>query len=314
MSQPDTLDQTEPSTLPTSPTALLALAHQPLEAYLAFLRKEAALEQEREVNELIAEWQQARQHLAALPPPEPGEASSPLEPEQEALAAHVRQDPAFQSLFGLGQARVRWLCLNRLVSFQSHILLHHAQRFSELLGGGHPALETLFELALPKAPTPQAVESQRLDEHTYLFTARALDFRLLATPVLTPQEVRHQPGGQVLAALAVLLGTGADYLSAIEYQGHTLLLNGYHRAYALLQAGLTQAPGVVQRLSTPEELGLVLGAASAQQVLESLQRPRPPLLRDFLNPALTRRVRLRPKVKQIRVSLRVEQYEVALPE
>lgn len=43
MSQPDTLDQTEPSTLPTSPTALLALAHQPLQAYLAFLRKEAAL-------------------------------------------------------------------------------------------------------------------------------------------------------------------------------------------------------------------------------------------------------------------------------
>jgi len=61
------------------------------------------------------------------------------------------------------------------------------------------------------------------------------------------------------AALGVVVGYSANFMNAVcdDDSGRLLLHNGYHRACALLELGVTHAPCVVQTVTSRDELDLV---------------------------------------------------------
>lgn len=102
---------------------------------------------------------------------------------------------------------------------------------------------------------------------------------------------------------------GSPFFEVATYRGRWFLRDGYHRAYALLRAGVVHVPAVVVRARTLAELGPVGEWFFAEEILFG---ERPPLVRDFLDDTLTVEYTRPRMMKTIRV--RVEESFVAVVE
>jgi hypothetical protein len=116
--------------------------------------------------------------------------------------------------------------------------------------------------------------------------------------------------GPIGAVVGLVVGFGSNFLSVIRSDGRMLLHNGYHRAYALRAAGFTHAPAVVQTVTRLDELALV----AAQKVLDEpafyFAAKRPPLLKDFFDPRLSKVLPVRHRERLIEVSFEYDEYNV----
>jgi hypothetical protein len=78
----------------------------------------------------------------------------------------------------------------------------------------------------------------------------------------------------------------------------------------LRELGVTHAPCVVQDVTRREELKVVGGGRLRRDPDRYLGSPRPPMLKDFFDPTLSRRVRLVKKTRHVRVRFTVEEESV----
>ena len=107
------------------------------------------------------------------------------------------------------------------------------------------------------------------------------------------------------------MGASCNLIDVVRWGDRLVLNNGHHRAHALRAQGLTHVPALIQVCGTSDELAL---AASAEIVDNSdlyFELPRPPLLRDFDNPALTHNLTTPRLQRQLRLSFKVESRLVA---
>ena len=87
-----------------------------------------------------------------------------------------------------------------------------------------------------------------------------------------------------------------------------VLHDGYHRACALRQRGVTHAPAIIQTVTRVDELEVTAKKVVANWPEFYFQSARPPLLKDFFDPKI-RRVWKTPKIlKVIEVSYEVRDY------
>jgi hypothetical protein len=93
---------------------------------------------------------------------------------------------------------------------------------------------------------------------------------------------------------------GSPFFEVAHYAGRWFLRDGYHRAYTLLRAGVVQAPAVIVRARTLEELGAVRPWFFPEAILLSGQ---PPMVSDFLNPRLTLEYLRPPTITTLRITL-----------
>jgi hypothetical protein len=77
--------------------------------------------------------------------------------------------------------------------------------------------------------------------------------------------------------------SGSPFLEVACYRNRWFLRDGYHRAYALLQAGIFQVPAVIVHARTLEELGATQSWFFSESTLLSTF---PPRVTDFLDNAL----------------------------
>ena len=114
----------------------------------------------------------------------------------------------------------------------------------------------------------------------------------------------------MIAALALIVGYGSNFLNVAHVENRLVLGNGSHRAYALRDSGITHAPCIVQTISRREEIE-VLGLGDLQQNADMhLKNPRPPLLKDYFDPALSKIVPVARKQRALQVSFGVQQIEI----
>ena len=106
------------------------------------------------------------------------------------------------------------------------------------------------------------------------------------------------------------VGYGSNFLNAIACDRRLVLNNGFHRAYALRALGVTHVPCVVQRLNSRADLEFVGRAAIRRDADVLLDAPRPPVMKDFFDPTLCRRVTRPRKTRQVRVTFTVEELDV----
>jgi hypothetical protein len=119
-----------------------------------------------------------------------------------------------------------------------------------------------------------------------------------------PQLTGYQPQGPPVAALALVIGYGSNFLNVASVENRLVLGNGSHRAYALRDLGVTHAPCIVQSVTRREELE-VLGYGDLQQNADLyLKSPRPPMLRDYFDQELRKTVSVARKQPAIRVQFR----------
>jgi hypothetical protein len=260
------------------------------------------------------EWRAANDHILELQQIEAGLADGvsivPLPTELEEAASDLQLDPAFNRSFGVVPADIGMVELDRLVVFQKTINLAHAEKIKAGLPA-NPSDADLFRVCFSPGRPP--VKMQQMAETVFAFASPSTDFRVLGLTLLDPASLGgHLPGGHASAVLAVPIGYGVNYLSAIQVEGRLVLNNGSHRAYALREAGVQRVPCVVQHVTRRDELG-VIGSPDLQRNLGLyLEDPRPPLLKDYFDDRLRKIVSLPRRTRQVRVQIAIEKFDIAI--
>jgi hypothetical protein len=264
--------------------------------------------------ELAAGWQTASARFKELQTTEAGWADEPpVEKLPKALEPLVRQvaaDPIFKRSFSAVPGAVGMVELDRLVASQKSVNLSHVERLKGEIGPS-PDLDAVFRVCLPfDHPTPP-VRSGRVASNSFVFSSDSNDLRFLESILISPEELpgRHFTG-PLAGVFGVAVGYGSNLLNAIACDRRLVLNNGFHRAYALRDLGITHVPCVVQRLAGRADLEFVGRGAIRRDADTFLDLSRPPVMKDFFDPILSRKVTRPRKTRQVRVTFTVEELDV----
>jgi hypothetical protein len=292
---------------------LVWLLGQPhLQDYLDFVARRMIGGDKASPRDLADEWRAANDLYHDLEMSEAGAAdrnhSRPIDPSLAQLADAVRADPYYRTAFDTLPVTIEMVELDTLIMSQTHV----ANVFSEARGealGARPTPEALFRFCLPTEREAPPVRIQRLASDHYLFSSPSTDFRPHDPVLLSGDETpRLRKHGPVAAALALSVGFGANFMTAIRSDGRILLDNGYHRAYTLRALGLTHAPCIVETVTRLDELRLTANETVSGDPSFYFRSKRPPMLKDFFNPKLTKRLFVRPMQTLIEVEVKVQSW------
>ena len=121
--------------------------------------------------------------------------------------------------------------------------------------------------------------------------------------LLRGAEIAHlKLPGPAAAMFGISVGFGSNFLSGVRSGSRVLLQNGYHRAYALRSAGFTHAWCVVELVTRKDELRLTATSEVMDDPEFYFAAKRPPILRDFFDPQIAKRL----KVKRMDCLVEVE--------
>lgn len=260
--------------------------------------------------DMAQRWREAAAVYRDLSRSEPTAADKPqVLPLPRALARHVAQltqTSAFRHSFDVVPVAFGLVELDKLVVSQ-YCITQNLVRGIDNPNSRPPSGLKLAQLCLPIQPRTAGFKLLYQDEGEYVFSARHHDLRFLgATLLAAPELAALNLEGHPQAALALGVGTSCNLVDVVRWGNRLVLNNGHHRAYALRAQGLTHVPCVIQVCSSADELALAASTEIADNSDLYFDLPRPPLLRDFDNPALTHTVTTPRLHRQVRVSFKIE--------
>jgi hypothetical protein len=118
----------------------------------------------------------------------------------------------------------------------------------------------------------------------------------------------NQAGPGTAPSVVFTLGVNANYVQVVKYQGRHFLKNGYHRAYALRERGVTAVPCVYAEISDYALTGANRPGFFSREIIMS---ERPPMMPDFFDNTVSADIKIQPTMNVIRI--KAEQYPVPIP-
>jgi hypothetical protein len=190
--------------------------------------------------------------------------------------------------------------LTRVISFQKAVTLEDDEaRFGAIQAHN---LDSLFELCLP---------SQRVEEDltgTFDRDGKGVTITSMNPNLrLGPVQSVELPNSNGVKLLGFPLVFGSPYVHVVEYKGRYFLKDGYHRCYGLLRRGISRVPVVLQKGRSFSD---VHGGGSSFIAPEHLLGEHPPMLTDFLDPAVSATVEQQAFRKTVRI--RAEEFVINL--
>ncbi len=290
------------------------LSRSSLDEYLTFMAGYASDGSGRDREQLTVEWKSAAARMDVLRATEPDRADRQrpdnLPSNWRRLVPNVEADPVFRAAFAEGDCQISVVDLDRVVVSQKLVCLDHVRRLRSDLGP-KPAPDALFRFCLPYDRAAIEHRASRIGDEEFAFVSKSSDLRFLDATLLRPEQVTgYQATGPVAGIIALVVGYGSNYLNVLDVDGRMILNNGHHRACALWEAGLRKVPCVVQTIAHPDELEVHAPRAVQRNPAFYLTDPRPPLLGDYFDPTLSRRVPIALTTKQVRVRYTIEELDM----
>ncbi|MBX9796963.1 hypothetical protein [Sphingomonas sp.] len=290
--------------------SLLWLLGQPqLEDYLSFVATKVVGGDAIDCFALAEEWRAANDHYHALEQAEENDAdrirTRPLPAALARRAQALRDDHQFRATYDVVHTDIEMVELDRLIVWQLQIDDRYALSRAAHLGRT-PGPAALFDFCLQPRDAGPPFTVRRLAADHYQFVSDATDFDARDPRLLPPDMLATLAGHAPLsAALAVPIGAGANFLSAIRSDNRLLLHNGYHRAYALRALGIKYAPCIVQTVTRRDELRYLADPRVAEDPGFYYRAGRPPMLRDYFDPRFAKRLCVYPiqAVVDVRVTV-----------
>ena len=290
------------------------IGRPPIGELLSFIKTMAIDGQRMSLADLTSEWRAANDHVLKL---EKEEAGAPDNPPIKALVESlspfgeaVRADAVCKRTYRFVPTDVAVIDLNRVIVFHKSVNLSYVEELKQRLGPT-PSPEAIFRFALPLQPEQPQFRMMQNGQSTYTFVSPSTDLRFLDAQILRPQDVPSlELTGRPVAILGLTIGYGSNFLNVLDVENRLVLVNGSHRAYALLDLGITEIPCLVQRVTRRDELDLVAAADLASSPDRYLKSARPPMLRDFFNPALRKIVPVHRKNRVVRIHFGLDQTDI----
>jgi len=304
-----------PNTIPASSDPhVFLIGRPPIGELLGFIRTMTTDGQRVDLASVTTEWRTANDHVLRLETTESGVADNPpVEALPDALreaAESLFADSMFRRAYQSVPTEIAQIDLDRLVVFQKFINLTYVEELKRRLGPS-PSLASIFRFALPLTPDQPPFHIMQNSQNMYTLLSTSTDFRFLEAQILQPQSVTaFESTGRPVAILALGIGYGSNLLNALHVENRLVLSNGSHRAYALRDLGIRQIPCLIQRISRRDELELVAGGDFGANPDRYLKSSRPPMLRDYFDPALRKVFPVYRKNRVVRLQFGVEQSDI----
>lgn len=294
--------------VPVTEIYLLGLGS--LGRYIEFIN-DAVQPAPSDLSALTAEWRAAVSHYQELEKSESGIALQgshrDLDPEYRALAERLRSDGAFQRTFDILPTSFGMVELDQLIVSQRSVTLDHIESIQARVGR-RPPPEALFAECFPSAHAAPPVEVRQLGANRFTFRTESTNLRSADPKLMLPVRTAGEQNIEVVAGTAgIAVGFGTNFLNVVRVGRRYLMNNGYHRACALHALGITHAPCVIQTATHVDELQATAGDRVASQAEYFLESARPPLLRDYFDPRLAKRLSTRRIFKNVTVEISVSE-------
>ena len=290
------------------------VGHPPVGEFLGYIGSQTIEGRNDDKAALMDAWRAGNDRVLELEQTEVGFPDAitlgPLPVELEPLVERVLGDPIVQRTYALAPIEIAMVELDRLVVYQKHINVSYADELKTLVPlDADP--EQVFRFALPfEQRNDPPVSFGQTADGAWVFKSISNDFRALNVEVIDPaQVVGLNAVGVPSAIVALTVGYGANYLSALHVEGRLVLNNGSHRAYALRDAGHTHVPCLVQRVSRRDELEVLVGTGHPLQAKPDafLTAKRPPLFKDYFDEQLRMLVHVPRSIRQVTVGFSAAQ-------
>ena len=257
---------------------------------------------------LADEWRKANDVYAELEKSEAGYADEtkrrPVDKALKPLVRRLEANPWFRDSFDNLPYAVERVELDRLVASQIHVERAFTSAFLKRLAA--MSEEEKFHFCLPLDKPQPPVTVTRLSGDRYVFTSPSTDFRSHTPRLLRPEELPSLiSSGPVSAFFGIAVGFGSNFLSAVRSDRRICLQNGYHRAFAMRCAGLKYAYCVVEDVTRKDELKLTADDTVAADPEFYFAARRPPLMKDFFDRRLAKKMRIRPMANHVEVEIKV---------
>jgi len=290
------------------------LGQPPLQELLDFVRNKVSDSGDSSPARLTDEWRRASEYYQQLEDQESGIADQAelreLDPQLAPLAAEVLADPHCRETYDTVPVTIGVVELDRLIAFQKSVTWTYVdQAKSSLAGALDP--ESVFRFCMPIGERATPVRIRRGGSRHFQFKSDSMDMRYHGTRIFAPDQIRdHDAFGPVAGIVGVVVGFGSNLLNVIRSGPRMLLHDGYHRACALRELGVTHAPAIIQTVTCADELDVVARSAIARDSDYYFRSARPPLLKDFFDPKIRRVLRTPKMSRVVEVSYKVREFTV----
>jgi hypothetical protein len=300
--------------MPTNPSTNEVLYLKGRPTLKHFIRSASKALEPPPEGTLVDEWHAAKDVVARLEKEEAGFADNPhvvpVGPEYDALLVEFLKDPVQRGSFNTVPTEIAIVELDKLVVYQNHIDVTFSKQL-EMDLGPTPDRERLFRTCLPYDHPKPPVKWSRVNSDSFVFVSPSNDLRYLGASVLREGQLADGYRlGTAVSVLGVTIGFGSNFMNAVYAENRLILNNGSHRAYTLRRMGLTHAPCIVQHAPSRDALDLIASDMVRSNVDVYLKHPRPPMLRDYLNPQLRTVFTFQRRLQQIMVRIEVSDSEI----
>jgi hypothetical protein len=290
------MNQNSATAIGNAERTLVLRGHPSIHEFVRFVKTRAVDAHIQDEVALTREWQGANLYLRELERSEATLADQhetrKLNPDAQALAAELLRDPAAQKCLSFLPYTCELIELDKAVIWQKYV----NDAFSTELRDKQSARfsdEDLVRYAIANVTSAPPVDVVTMNSSKFSFSSGSTDLRVLGAVPLNPDQVRgYQPYGRAAAVLAVYVGYGPNMIWGVKLGQRVLIVNGTHRVHALLAAGQKYAACVLSHASRKEDLDLVGLLDSNESAAVYFGRSRPPLLKDFFDERLVKRIDL----------------------
>ncbi|MBQ0930043.1 hypothetical protein [Ideonella alba] len=266
--------------------------------------------------DLADAWRAAGPRWERLSREEAGRADEPvvrpLPPEVQAHVEAVIATPAVQRTFDAVPVAFGMVPLAQLMASQYSLT---GATVDALSAGAPPDPAALAALCLPLqgGDADAGLRLVHRGPREMVFVSDTHDTRMLDTRCFMGAERPELPvRGHPEAMVGLFLGQSTNLVNVLLHRRRLLVNNGHHRLHALLAAGVSHVPALIQVCGSREEFDEVAPRAARDAYHPYFESPRPPLLADFADPALTLAVRTPPMRRELKVTFEWESKMVAI--
>lgn len=294
---------------------LWLLGQPDLGYFLKFVRDRVVGGADLSPRTLTEEWRSANDYYYELEESEAGIADQvecrELDRNLLPMAEQVIAAPWFQRAFDTLPITFAMVELDRLVVFQPNVTREFVDELKARLGPD-PDQKSLFRFCIPLERSEPAVKVQRLGSRCYQVSSESADFRFLEAAIFQPVQITdYQAHGRIGAVIGAVVGFGSNFLNVIRDEGKRILLNnGYHRAVALRELGITHAPCIIQEVTRRDELAVAAGSTVNRTPFFYFGKKRPPLLKDFFDPKIRKVLPVRRMRRVVEIKIEVRKFDV----
>lgn len=213
---------------------------------------------------------------------------------------------------------IKMVKIDELICLQSFVNLDRANNHKKKIS--EPKIEELLDYCFDFDREPPKIHNHFITNNAILFSTSDHDVRPGKIEVRKIEKFAENTTEEKTQALVIPIVEGdpvvycvRTYLFQPMQDGTTkqiyflTLQNGIHRAYALKSMGIDYMPCIIIDPATAAETQMISAKLSPERAMQNVSQ-RPPLMKDFFNPDLTEKFKVRKRLKCLRVEWKIEPF------